>query len=232
MSSSSISLTQFIDHINVYNADHSLPTDVSGIVIFDVTNDAGHSWDIAAVDVLYDVVDISDASVTNAYFLPYDSNINIVLNIPSGTSTDSLDFYVISESSMSSFSSPRVNISTLPSSVINTNVLYRIFENYMVTPIPANIDPIILTPPATLETYTTATLPIVSSYTPAQVNSVFNTRDEGYRVVETKSEQTIAAEVKSYLNTNGVLPQFKNYGDYLAYKNAINLQNSLLQRYG
>jgi hypothetical protein len=79
---------------------------------------------------------------------------------------------------------------------------------------------------------TTATLPILSSYTPAQVNSLFDTRDQGLRVVETKSEQTIAAEVKTYLGANGRLPQFKNYGDYIAYKNAINLQNGLLQRYG
>ncbi len=230
---SSITISDFILDIITYNGNHSLSTDVSGILIFDVTNDAGHSWDIitAPPDTIYEETDISDASLSGAYFLPYSSNISLVLN-SSGSSTDSLDFYVIPAASMGVFTNPRINVNTLPASTVNTDVVYRIFENYMISKNPNDIDPIIITPPATAETYATSTLPIISSYTPAQVNSVFNTRDEGYRVVETKSEQTIAAEVKTYLGVNGRLPQFKNYGDYLAYKNAINLQNSLLKRYG
>jgi len=229
----SVTLSDFIDDIKNYNLGHSLTNDISGIVIFDVVNVSGHSWDI--IDIFpftYEQNDISDASITSAYFLPYSNNISLQLNngITSPNTTDLLDFYTIPSASMQYFTSPRVNINSLPLSAINTNILYRIFENYMISKDYNDIDPII--PPATPETYTTANLPILSAYTPAQVNSLFNTRDEGQRVIETKSEQTIAAEVKKYLNTNGALPQFKNYGDYLAYKNAINLQNGLLQRYG
>ena len=233
----SVNLSDFIEDIKTYNTDHSLSTDVSGIVIFDVTNNGSplNTWNIEDSDPfspIYNATDISDDSITSAYFLPYSGIITLKYNKNADSPTDSLDFYVIPSDSMSSFSSPNVNINSLAASLINTNTVYRIFQDYMLLPSSSLIDPIIITPPATAETVTTATLPIISSYTPAQVNSLFNTRDEGQRVVETKSEQTIAAEVKKYLNTNGALPQFKNYGDYLAYKNAINLQNGLLQRYG
>jgi hypothetical protein len=231
-----VNLNDFIEDVKTYNTDHSLSTDVSGILIFHVTNNGSpiNSWDIEDSDAspIYNATDISDASLTSAYFLPYSGIITLKYNKNADSPTDSLDFYVIPSDSMSSFSSPRVNINSLTPSLINTNVVYRIFQNYMLAPSSNLIDPIIYTPPATAETFTTATLPIISSYTPAQVNSLFDTRDTGLRVVETKSEQTIAAEVKNYLNTNGALPQFKNYGDYIAYKNAINLQNGLLQRYG
>ena len=229
----SVAISQFIDDIISYNASHSHTTDVSGILIFDVTNNAGHSWGIITgpSDIIYEETDISDASLSSAYFLPYSSNINLVLNTI-GPSTDALDFFLIPAASMGVFSNPRININTLPTSTVDTTLVYRIFENYMLNPQPSLVDPFTITPPATVETYNTSTLPILSSYTSAQVNSVFNTSDTGLRVVDTKSEQTIAAEVKSYLNTNGALPQFKNYTDYLAYKKAINLQNSLLQRYG
>jgi hypothetical protein len=235
MSSYFIQINDFIEDLKAESGSN----DISGIVIFGVKNFNGSTWDIidSNQDEVYEEFDISNATYTNAYFLPYNQanllSIGLNSNVPN--SGDYIDFYLIPSASMANFTSPTVNINNVASS-INTNVIYRIFEDYMSAIDKENawklIDPIILTPPATVQTNTTATLPILSSYTPAQVNSLFDTRDTGLRVVETKSEQTIAAEVKNYLGVNGRLPQFKNYGDYLAYKNAINLQNGLLQRYG
>lgn len=232
MPSRSVNISEFIEDIKLYNDHHGYSADVSGIVIYDVRNQVGDSWDINYSSVLLnDLPDISDARFSNAYFVGYSELISLTLNYNTDTNNNYIDFYLISSDKINNFSTSRVNLNSLSSS-IDVNVIYRIYNNYMISLNYEDIDPIIITPPATEQTYNTSTLPIVSSYTPIQINSLFNTRDEGQRIIETKSEQTIAAEVKKYLNTNGALPQFKNYGDYLAYKNAINLQNGLLQRYG
>lgn len=237
MPSPAINISDFIEDIKTYNTSHGLSTDISGIVIFDVNIQSGVSWDIRDSNTgIYELEDISDAVYTNAYFLPYSELLSLQLNYTTESNNNYIDFYLITSEKINNFSTPRVNLNSLSSS-IDANVIYRIFNDYMSADKIATeawrlIDPIIITPPATAETVTTATLPNLSSYTPAQVNSLFDTRDSSLRVIEIKSEQTIAAEVKKYLNTNGALPQFKNYGDYLAYKNAINLQNGLLQRYG
>jgi len=208
-------------------------TDICGIVIYDVLSTAGNSWDIidSSIAGTYEQHDISDASITLAYFLPYTSTnvLSINLNNPTSPCTDYYDYHVIPSAAMQYFTTPRISIASV-SAYINTNDIYRNYEKYMILPIPTNIER--FTANSITSFYTSATLPIVNSYTPAQINSMFDTRDMGYRVVKTASEQTIAAEVKSYLSTNNTLPTFKNYGDYMAYKKAINLQNGLLQRYG
>ncbi len=208
-------------------------TDICGIVIYDTTSVAGNSWDIidSSLAGTYEQHDISDASYTLAYFLPYTSTnvLSINLNNPTSPCTDYYEYYVISSSAMSYFTNPRVNLNIL-STYINTNTYFRNYEKYMITPIPSNIDIFMTNVARIIES--NSELPIVNSYTPAQINSMFDTKDMGYRVVRNASEQTIAAEVKLYLSSNNALPTFKNYGDYLAYKKAINLQNGLYQRYG
>lgn len=207
-------------------------TDICGIVIYDTTSVAGNSWDIidSSLAGTYEQHDISDATYTIAYFLPYTSTnvLSINLNNPTSPCSDYYEYYIIPSAAMEYFTSPRVNINNV-SDYINIRVYYRNYEKYMIVPIPGNIEQFLTN---RIQFYTTSTLPIVNSYTPIQVNSVFDTKDMGYRVIQNASEQTIAAEVKTYLSTNNALPTFKNYRDYMAYKKAINLQNSLLYRYG
>lgn len=219
---------------NVFIIDTGI-SDISGIVVFYASNEGGNKWetDDNNISDIYTYPDISNASEAKGYFIPYDSQISIILTAGTAGPNDFIRFYLVPSSSVASFSTGNpIDITLLKSLLYNNGETYFTANNtYMDGSVPS-LTSVTTTPPAEPTPITTATLPIISSYTPAQVNSLFNIRDEGQRVVETKSEQTIAAEVKKYLNTNGALPQFKNYGDYLAYKNAINLQNGLLQRYG
>lgn len=226
------SLTVNMDGLIDYVKDNSGLTDVSGIVIYDVSNNTGNSWNIIDsndVDV-YSKGDISDTSYTNAYFLPYSGFIGIELNYTSVSPIDHIGFYVIPAAAMSYFTGPRINITSV-ASYINTNTTYYANEVFMATQNKTNITSFTLTIPPSPIVYTTATLPILSSYTPEEIKTAFNTRDCESRVINTAVEQSIAYETKLYLNTNGALPQFKSYNDYIAYKKAINLQNTLLSRY-
>jgi hypothetical protein len=213
--------------------DNTEVSDISGILIFSETNEPGNKWesDDDNSPELYTISDISNSSDSNAFFLPYDSLVSLILSGTSGPN-DIIRFYLVPTANVSSFNTGNpIDITGIKSLLYNGGDTYvEIGKSYM----DGNSSglSLITTTIAEPSLNTTATLPILSSYTPAQVNSLFDTQDEGLRVVKTKSEQTIAAEVKTYLGANGRLPQFKNYGDYLAYKNAINLQNGLLQRYG
>lgn len=228
MSTLSVNVDVLIDNVK----DTSQISDIQGIIIYDVSNNTGNSWDIVDSDEVevYSKVDISDASYTNAYFLPYSGFLSLQLNYTSVSTLDRVGFYIIPAAAMSYFTSPRINITSI-AQYIDTNTTYYTNQTFMTSQIPQNITSTTFTIPTPPVEYTTATLPILSEYTPEEIQTVFNTKDQGLRVVLTASEQTIASEVKLYLNTNGALPQFKNYGDYLAYKKAINLQNSLLSRY-
>lgn len=206
--------------------------DISGIVIFYETNESGNFWESDDTPGTYTIADISNVSDSRVFFLPYSSDIILILSGATTGPNDIIRFYLVPTANVSSFNTGNpINITGLKSLLYNSgNTYVQIDEDYM-NGITTSLTPITTTI-AEPSLNTTSTLPILSSYTPAQVNSLFDTRDTGLRVVETNSEQTIAAEVKSYLGANGRLPQFKNYGDYLAYKKAINLQNGLLQRYG
>ena len=221
-----------VDVLIEYVKDNSQISDIVGIVIYDVSNNTGNSWGIVDSDEVevYSKNDISDASYTNAYFLPYSGFLALQLNYNTVSTLDRLGFYIIPAAALSYFTSSRINITSV-AQYINTDTTYYANQTFMTSQTPQNISSTTFTIPLSPAEYTTATLPILSSYTPEEIQTVFNTKDEGLRVVLTASEQTIASEVKLYLSTNGALPQFKNYGDYLAYKKAINLQNSLLNRY-
>jgi hypothetical protein len=206
--------------------------DISGIIIFYETNESGNLWESDDSPGTYTISDISNVSDSRVFFLPYSSDILLVLTGATTGPNDIIRFYLVPTANVSSFNTGNpINITGIKSLLYNGGDTYvEIGQNYMNDPLtPLTL---ITTTIAESSLNTTSTLPILSSYTPAQVNSLFDTRDTSLRVVETKSEQTIAAEVKTYLGANGRLPQFKNYGDYLAYKKAINLQNGLLQRYG
>jgi hypothetical protein len=222
-----------VDVLIEYLKDNTQISDIQGIVIYDVSNNTGNSWEIVDSDEVEEVYaenDISDASYTNAYFLPYSGFLALQLKYNTVSTLDRLGFYIIPAAALSYFTSPRINITSV-AQYINTDTTYYTNQTFMTSQTPQNISSTTFTIPPPPTEYTTATLPILSNYTPEEIQTVFNTKDQGLRVVLTASEQTIASEVKLYLSTNGALPQFKNYGDYLAYKKAINLQNSLLNRY-
>lgn len=219
--------------LNAIIDDIGIP-DISGIVAFYVSNKSGNNWetdDNNELDI-YTNVDLSNVTDINAYFLPNDSQVSLILTTPSSLGeNDIIRFYLVPAANLSVFTTGNpINIISLKSSLYNGGDTYvEINSDYMDTP--GTLTPITLTETVEPVEITTATLPILSTYTPQQVNSVFDANDSSFRVIKTASEQTIASEVKAYLAANDHMPVFKNYGDYLAYKNAINLQNSLLERY-
>ena len=207
-------------------------TDISGFVIVYAVNQSGNTWDIvdSTPGTGQDIIDISGASRTNAYFIPYteDGYFSIGLNNNITPCTDYIEFYPITSDSMQYFTGSIVNLQE-KLQYVNTNILFRIFETYIQSSSPENIISIDLTVDIPV-TYTNATLPVVASYSAQKVNDAFNTNNTGSRVVDLNDSETIASEVKSYLTANNSLPFFKSYKDYIAYKKAINIQNYLLNR--
>lgn len=197
-------------------------SDISGILVFSAVNDTGHEWKILDYE-MENIYSISDTSLTNALYLSYSDLVSLSLDVGIGSPStiDIVSFYLVPSGSTSTFTDQSYYNVDLIKDVLYQVNYFKIDGEFTITSRPTGF--------TTRPSLSSVSL---STYTAQEVNSAIRSESSSYRVTQPLINDVIASEVKTYsANNGGAMPQFKNYRDYLAYKNAINTQNYLLNRY-
>jgi hypothetical protein len=223
------SLNYSIEQILSSSEFSSITPTPTGILIVSYSNQSGtdHKWSYDNDDDIIQQDLPPTISLENGFFIsrnPGGAKTNSIFLDHDGSPSisDTIKFYiVVSDSGLTDYQSynPQEVKNNLYQSKyygfdgttdVGTDPLTQYDANFVVPP-PPSITPI----------YT---------YTPEQIKTLYDYNIASLTINQTKNE-TIASEVKSFLDTNNYLPQFKNYMDYLSYKKSLSAQNFLLNKY-
>jgi len=207
----------------------------AGIVITEFLSDPGNYWLIGESNLLgitYDnelTIDIVDPEASIGYFIPKGYKLILVnsldaiggtdssigpYNVPFNT-TSSFNFFVVSDDDL-------INARTSTSYPIDvTDPSYPIADEPIFEFTSTGI--FALEAPAN-------TLKAIYEYTPEQQKTIANTNEASLRI-NIRTNETITADVLKDVSNNPILPQFKNFKDYLSYKNSLANRNFLKNKF-
>ena len=210
----------------------------AGIVITEFLSDPGNYWLIgenALFGLSYDSeldTGVVDPEASIGYFIPKGRKLILVNSIDAvgGTETDiqdngwnvpftptsSFNFFVVSDDDLANTRSVIYPIDDSDPSYPITDEPIFLFTSVGIS---------LLEGPAVDNT-----LKAIYQYTPEQQKTITNTNEASLRI-NIRTNETITADVLKDVSNNPILPQFKNFKDYLSYKNSLANRNFLKNKF-
>ena len=205
----------------------------AGIVITEFLSDPGNYWLIGESNLLgitYDnelTIDIVDPEASIGYFIPKGYKLILVnsLDAIGGTDssigpynvpfniTSSFNFFVVSDDDLANTRSDIYPIDITDPSYPITDEPIFLFTNEGIVALEVD-----------------NTLKAIYEYTPEQQKTIANTNEASLRI-NIRTNETITADVLKDVSNNPILPQFKNFKDYLSYKNSLANRNFLKNKF-
>lgn len=206
----------------------------AGIVITEFLTDSGNYWLIGnnpgegfsyETELTTDII-----NSTTGYFISKEYKLILVnsldavgetdssigpYNVPFNT-TSSFNFFVVSDDDLANTRSDIYPIDITDPSYPITDEPIFLFTNEGIT---------LLEGPAVDNT-----LKAIYEYTPEQQKTITNTNEASLRI-NIRTNETITADVLKDVSNNPILPQFKNFKDYLSYKNSLANRNFLKNKF-